>query len=217
MAAATFKNRVEGYTNFLTSEVSAYQELLGSSMGEVMKALPDSMTIPLSPTLNMKDTVANEITALANNDIVLAVFTAAGGKKCLFLEEDMYEKAKDSDSIYKATALNPVYTITSDDTDNPQVKIHPTPAGTSIVYTFPIPSSIDDAHTFETTEYLGIPRLAQEAIVISTAIKCLQAKLSDYRADEDSDMVQATRLEMESLQGLYQMELSKLLGQPKEA
>lgn len=109
----------------------------------------------------------------------------------------------DTNSIYFATKRSPVYYI-----DDKKIVIKPAPTAQekAVIYLVAYPSI--DSNSASIT---GIPTTATQAVVISAAIKFLNFKMNIHvQEDEDSELAQATSLQIQNLQAVLANELQRL-------
>ena len=109
----------------------------------------------------------------------------------------------DTNSIYFATKRSPVYYI-----DDKKIVIKPAPTAQekAVIYLVAYPSIDSNAASIT-----GIPTTATQAVVISAAIKFLNFKMNIHvQEDEDSELAQATSLQIQSLQAVLANELQRL-------
>ena len=112
-------------------------------------------------------------------------------------------QVEDTNSIYFATKRSPVYYI---DDKKMIIKPAPTAQEKAVIYLVAYPSI--DSNSASIT---GIPTTATQAVVISAAIKFLNFKMNIHvQEDEDSELAQATSLQIQSLQAVLANELQRL-------
>ena len=109
----------------------------------------------------------------------------------------------DTNSIYLATKRSPVYYI-----EDKEIFIKPAPTSQepAQVYLVEYPNISSNSASIT-----GIPTTATQAVVISAAIKFLNFKMNVHvQEDEDSELAQATSLQIQSLQAVLANELQRL-------
>lgn len=212
---ATFAQRIADYTGDYTGDTNpnGLEEVVSATMAEVMNALPSELTVPLCESGDIVN-ITSATTALVDNDIVLSVYYADDGVEATKVSNPIFNKASDSGSIYEASQLDPVYTISNNASGVPELRVHPAPTNGE-AYTFP-QQSVTITNSF--SNHAGIPQVAHELIILGASIKVLQSRISDaVQTEEDPELTRMAIEQINSLKELYQFEMAKLLGAPEGA
>mgnify|MGYP003151820951 CR=1 FL=1 len=127
-----------------------------------------------------------------------------------------FSRAGDSDSMYEATVLSPVWTILPTSGDS-RVNILPAvgtvAAEAATVYVFPYPTAVPYTDTTErayANTISGVPNELIQAIVLQTAINVLQAYLGWAVLDEeDQELTSLITAQMQTYKAELATELSR--------
>ena len=199
----SLKNRIEdliGATaNHANIDDLALKDFLEASVKEIVDKLPNEVLIPYGDkeaTSSYELSTTDKRVLRVVKDGVIAI------QKDISLETNVAQ----SGSIHKGIAISPVYTID----DAMKLKVYPggtTDQANVYIYTYPS-INIDD------TDIGGapgrFPLTASYAVILCAAMKCMQNIINDLiHTEEDVELVQATQLELTSLQNLYQMEMQR--------
>ncbi|MAH49740.1 hypothetical protein CMI37_28205 [Candidatus Pacearchaeota archaeon] len=126
-----------------------------------------------------------------------------------------FSRAKDTDSMYLATVLTPVWTIIpTSGTATLNIFPIPTDAQTATVYVFPYPTAVPYTDDTTTRTYdniiAGVPNELIQAIVLQSAINVLQAYLGWAVLDEeDQELTSLITAQMQTYKAELAIELSR--------
>ena len=176
---------------------SALDDYLTISARTVLDVLPDPMLLKHLSTAN----TSSQVYAISNKRILRVTMA---GYNCREVPFGLSAQVGDSNSIHYATAKSPVFFING----SSQVQVKPTTAEAAVDYMSYPTIDADGAGAIS-----NFPDAAEYAVVLGAAIKVLQNVLSNHiHVDEDAELAAAMQLELASLQGIYQQEMSKLTG-----
>ena len=188
-----------------TTAPGALDLYIESACVEMMRALPPALTFPLSGAGTA--TSSSAVDSLAADVVVLAAFHTSGGKQCSLVSNAEFNRASNAGSAYEATTLAPIYTIENGTSNTQKVSILPDTGSNGVVFTF-------DAGTINSTASMPatIPVIAHEAIIIGVALKVLSWTLSEHIFQEDPELTNMVQSQIQHLEKMYQLEMSKIFG-----
>lgn len=201
---ATFKEKFEQ----LVGDVSEYHpptsddditEYLTATASEVLQIIPDAIAV--------RHTVDNEQTDNtgfnAKNHRVIGVMR--NGFEAQEVSLGLKTQIDDSDSIHFRSERTPVYFF---DNGTAFVKPDPTSSAKAQIKTIAYPSV---AHG--DSSITGFPTTAEYAVVLGACVKYLHDVLSTtLHTNEDVEMAQAVKGQIDSLNALYTAELQRIAG-----
>ena len=210
----TLQNRIEDLIGPISTHAniddSALKDFLESSAKEIIDILPNQMLIPYSETANF---TADKSDAILNSRLLLVTRVdpdgistgVAADVEAIQKPLNLKSKVLDSKSIHYATKISPVFIIGNDG----DITIYPTTTDNGTIYYYPYPA-IDIAQTYIGSAVKKFPETAHYAVILNSAIKCMQSIINDLiHTEEDVDLVQAVQVELASLQNLYQKEIQR--------
>ena len=197
----SLKNRIEdliGATaNHANIDDLALKDFLEASAKDVIDKLPSEVLLPYG---------ANETTSSRVLDILNKRILGVHAANVIALEKSILLEGNitQAGSNHLATTVSPAYIKFP----NGQLKIYPAD-NEATVYTYPYPS-VDISQTYIGSSASDFPETAHYAVILCAAMKCMQSIINDLiHTEEDVELVQATQLELTSLQNLYQMEMQR--------
>ena len=198
----SLKNRIEdliGATaNHANIDDLALKDFLEASTKEIVDKLPNEVLLPYGD----KETTSSHSVSVIDKRVLRVT---KSGVIATPKDVSLTANVTQSGSIHKAEDVSPVYIIN----DEFALAVHPTSGTESKVYTYSYPTI-----TITDTDIGGsagkFPTTASYAVILCAAMKCMQSIINDLiHIEEDVELVQASQLELTSLQNLYQMEMQR--------
>ena len=215
----TFANRVEEIigSDYTTIAANSYIDLFNAAIAEVADMLPAELLLKyaVGPILldNNTPTWAN----VEGDKVLLATREEGDGgpyRECTQVSIQDFERAKDANSIYLATAHSPVYCLTTTG-GTTSLTLYPTPTSTEFakIYYFAYPSTDNTGATSLT----GLPNEVEQAVVLKACVNILQTYISDFVQDEeDNEMLTMLQTQVQTLGALFQVEIGRYTEQDKQ-
>ncbi|MDX1486563.1 MAG: hypothetical protein R3268_00075 [Acidiferrobacterales bacterium] len=201
---ATFQERVEDYIGTI-DDTTGVDQFLKDSIQDVVRNM--------SPDLCAKYAQRSLLTSSSGFGVrgkrVLSVARRFEGQQITAREISPGEawKATDEHGLHKATNRSPVFWIQVTAADT-RLFVKPDPASgaeADIAFVqFPSPDADTD------TSAVGLPVVAEDAVVLSTAMKVLTRRISDHIGEEDREMAAATEAQLARVASLYQAQTESL-------
>ena len=176
---------------------TAISDYLSASAKEVLTAIP----LEVKKRYASNNAVNNNAGLNVSDKEIVDIERSGYGVKQVPLSPKA--NVADSNSLMYGTKRTPSYYI-----DGDVLHIKPDPSATEIanIKTITYPTVAVDATTIS-----GLPSTAYYAVTISAAIKLLHNKLNTHvQEDEDSELAQATKLQIDSLSAMYQSEIQRI-------
>ena len=222
---ATIASRISDLIGDTYSTIPSlsYKDLINAAFNEVAD------TISTEELLKYSDTPTNVTSAsgvsIEDKKILKIVRVDANSngvdKECKFLEQTNYSIASDSNSIYKATAHSPVYTVYSLNNAS-TVLIHPdcnSSGQVGRIWSFAYAVDTDDLTTI-TTSTLNtkfMPKTSMHAIVLKSCINILNTYISEQvQEEEDQELLTMVTAQIQSLEKSYAGEMQRFMDKTKQ-
>tara|TARA_Y100001963_G_scaffold136843_1_gene199907 strand:+ start:231 stop:929 length:699 start_codon:yes stop_codon:yes gene_type:complete len=223
---ATIADRI---TDLIGSEYAtipslSYVDLINAAFNEVA----DMMSV--EELLKYSDTPTN-VTSASGVSIedkkilkVIRVDANSNGvdKECQFKEQTSYSIASDSNSIYKATAFSPIYTVYSLNNAS-TVLIHPdcnSSGQVGRIWSFAYATNSTNltaitAATLNTSHFM--PTSSIHAIVLKSCINILNTYLGEQvQEEEDIEMMQMIQNQIQGLEKAFLQEMQRFTEKTEE-
>jgi len=173
-------------------------EFLTATASEVLQAMPITDLIRYADTTEVTDDSGFN----SQNKRVLGVLRH--GYTAQEVELGLQNQVVDSGSIHFSATRSPVYYY---DSGNIFAKPDPTTEEKMIVkfISEPTVQGTDSSIT-------GFPDTAEYAVVLGACVKQLTKEIDNAMGVEDVEIAQGLKLQLDTLQGLYQAELQRLGG-----
>ncbi len=201
----------------------SYQDLINAAFNEVADM------ISIKELLKYSDTPTN-VTSASGVSIedkkilkIIRVDADSNGvdKECKFLDQTNYSIASDSNSIYKATAHSPVYTVYSLNNAS-TVLIHPDCNGSGQIGRIWSFAYAGDSTTLSTRDAdyfnsnLFMPPTSIYAVVLKACINILQSYISEQvQEEEDQELLTMVTAQMQSLEKSFAQEMQRFMDKVK--
>tara|TARA_Y100001972_G_scaffold46843_2_gene57786 strand:- start:1663 stop:2268 length:606 start_codon:yes stop_codon:yes gene_type:complete len=196
---ATFKQKMEQLVGTIDSSVADtdLNVFLTNTAYEVLEIIPDKIAIRYTSDNEQSDNSGFDST----NNRVLGVIR--NGFEAQEVSIGLSTQIEDADSIHFRSVRTPVYYY-----DNGTIVIKPDPTNTekAQIKTIAYPTV-----THSGTAITGFPDTAEYAVVLGACVKYLYDVLNTaVNIDEDIEIAQAIKLQIDSLMQLYQQELKRI-------
>jgi len=173
-------------------------EFLTATASEVLQAMPITDLIRYADTAEVTDNSGFN----SQNKRVLGVLRH--GYTAQEVELGLQNQVVDSGSIHFSATRSPVYYY---DSGNIFAKPDPT-AEEKVIVKFISEPTVQGTDSSIT----GFPDTAEYAVVLGACVKQLTKEIDDAMGEEDVEIAQGLKLQLDTLQGLYQAELQRLGG-----
>ena len=219
---ATFQEKITSYTGLTTLDstttptLSVAVDILNRAIMDILKIVPEGLFLKYLTAIADADGTGNVLTTATggtNADHIYRLYRA--NYKARLVDTTEYLRGSMDNSIYIPTDIEPIYAVGA--TAVGSINVLPADAATSY-YQILMPALTDltgsfltTAATETTTGYGPVPPEAEDAIILTAAIKLLQIKLDQAVEEEDGELVNVTQAEIVALDKLYQLELARLL------
>jgi hypothetical protein len=202
----------------LTNEV----DLINAAINEVADSISEDLLLKYSST-PLQQTSATGTSVEGKKVLkVIRVDANSGGyeRECIFLDRVAFSSARDSTSIYYATAHSPVYHIDSMNDSASKLYILPICNGSGQEgniwnYSYIADSTDTTAMTgaiLNSTYYL--PSELIHAIALKASSNILQAYISNQVQDEeDSEMLSMVGQQMQAIEASYKNEIQRFMDE----
>ena len=209
--------------DYASNSINTENEAIETAIAEVIDALPDEVLLKyaLVPT----DLISSAATMNIEGKKILRVIRFEGanvvGRVCDKVDIDEYKNISvDSDSIYYPTKHSPVYTE-NPETATTVLEVFPAITGgsadtadTAKIYYIPYDAFGDVDHH---TAFDGLPNEVEHAVALKACTYIIQTMISDtVQDDEDEEMLAMLTSQSQSLQQMYQIEMTRLSGEKGE-
>jgi len=194
---ATFKERVQQLVG--TSTVDAnLTEYLTATASELLQIMPETDLIRYAEESEIQN--ANGFDT--KNKRVLGL--VRDGYSAQEVPLGLKTQISDANSIHYSAKRTPVYYY-----DGGTVFVKPDPTATEKVQfkyvSYPTVAHGDSSVT-------GYPETAEYPIVLGACVKHLAQSMADAVDNEDMEIAQGVKLQMDTINGLYQQEIQRLSG-----
>lgn len=148
--------------------------------------------------------ISNDQGFASTGKIILSV--SRGGYPCREVDETQKQLIRNTASIFLSSAEDPVFYQEVGAADT-RLYIVPDPAsGAEAQISYVAYPDVDTS----LSEIDGYPVEAEAALVLYVAIRVLQKRIEDHDAEEDIELIEATRAQVAELRQLYNEEISRL-------
>lgn len=194
---ATFKERIQQLVGTDTVDANL-TEYLTATASELLQIMPETDLIRYASESEIAD--ANGFDT--KNKRVLGL--VRNGYSAQEVPLGLKTQISDANSIHFSAKRTPVYYY-----DGGTVFIKPDPTGTEKVQfkyvSYPVVAHGDANIT-------GYPETAEYSIVLGACVKHLAKSMADAVDNEDMEIAQGVKLQMDTINGLYQQEMQRLSG-----
>jgi len=184
--AETFKNQVDALTGFAGTEDDALTDWLTAGAKELINIFPNNLKekCTAETTLNHSSTTM-DMDGVGEILYVNRLSADSGGSRipCRKVSSMYGELSNDANSIYKASATDPVYWIlSSGDAAILNVIPAPTEDQTAVVYHIGYPAV---AHSDGASGIANFPDEAEYLVVLYASVKALQRLMNNLNSNSD--------------------------------
>lgn len=223
---ATFQEKITSYTGLTTLDstttptLTMAVDVLNRAIMDILKIVPEGLMLRYMTVIDHDDqtttlTAGNTVddTSYSSADHVYRLYQS--DHKARLVDTTEFKRAGMANSMYVPTTLEPIYAIGATAVDSIDVL----PSGAIKYYQILMPALTALTGSFsssttavnDATDYGPVPPEAEDAIILTAAIKLLQIKLDQAVEEEDGELVNVTQAEIVALDKLYQLELARLL------
>ena len=207
-----FSNRI---TDLIGSEYStiasnSYVDLFNAAISEIADMAPSELLLKYAVGPILLDHNTPTWTSVEGKKVLLVTREEGDGgpyRECKVTSLQDFERVKDTNSIYLATAHSPVYAYLTAGGDT-ALNIFPTPTATegAKIYYFAYPTTDNTGATSLT----GFPNELEQAVILRACISIVQTYISDFVQDEeDNEMLSMLSTQIQSLSALYTVEINR--------
>ena len=224
---ATVANRITDLigSTYSTIPSNSYKDLINAAFNEIADNMKTELLLKYSKTPGRLE---GETEWLVEDRKILKVtrvdaYSNGVERDCKYLDVIEYSRAKDSSSLYYATAHSPVYTFNDKNDGAATLTIFPTcndggQEGRIWYFTYALATTDLTGITTEslnTSHYM--PSDCMNALVYKSCYNILTAYLSDQIQDEeDSELVNMVSAQIQTFDKLYREEMTRFMdGQPE--
>ena len=213
---ATFAQRIEELigSDYTTIAANSYVDLFNAAIAEVADMLPTELLLKYAIGPILLDGNTPTWANVEGDKVLLATREEGDGgphRECTQVSIQDFERTKDINSIYLATAHSPVFAFTTTG-GNTSLTLYPAPTSTegAKIYYFHYPSTDNTGATSLT----GFPNEVEQAVVLKACINILQTYVSDFvQDDEDQELQTMITTQMQALNNMYTSEMSRYMEQ----
>lgn len=210
---ATFTQRI---TDLIGSEYTdiaslSIDDLFNAATNEVADMLPTELLLKYCATKTDIDS-GTGMDATEERKVLLVVREINDSDvdyvECKPIPYSDVTRAKDSDSLYFATAESPVYTYDGITANDIKLKVFPVPtaAQLAIVWSYLYATGSNTGNS----AISGLPDMCLQAVVLKACINILQAYISNFVQDEeDNEMLGMLNAQIQSISALYTLEINR--------
>ena len=222
----TITQRITDLIGSIHSTEAVYSgDLINAAMNEVADMVPNALLMKYSSSPTAVTSASGATIDGKKVLMVIRVDANSSGieRVCMELERSQFAAAKDTGSIYEATAFSPVYHIDSMNDSTSAVHIYPTCNGSGQegnIWTFAYIADGTDttamtASTLNSTYY--IPSELIHAIALKSSINILRAYLSNQVQDEeDIEIMQMLQVQSQVLEKDFLTEMQRYMAQEEK-
>jgi hypothetical protein len=218
---ATFQEKITSYTGFTTLDATTTPTLdvavdvLNRAIMDILKIVPEGLFLKYLTVETDNDSAGMVLTTRGTAaDHIYRLFK--GSHRARLVDTTEFKRAGISNSLYTPTGLEPIYAVGA--TAATSIDVLPSGDPTSY-YQVLMPALTDLTGSFltaaavagVTTGYGPVPPEAEDAVILTAAIKLMHIKLDQAVEEEDGELVNVTQAEIAALDKLYQLELARLL------
>ena len=213
----SIRTDLETYAGDLTEITdSELGKHLAQSVNNAYSVLPDSLLIESTLT-PVKLYTGSATASMQNRTVIYVTRTNASSKRKLCLEVNPlhWSKYDDSDSIYKATKENPVYTVINE-SGIPTVSVLPAPTGASnataeIAYVYWRPYINNLSDELDNAQIDNFPVSALKYVILNTSMFIMAQKLQlATLEEEDQELAGLIQQNLQLLNAQMDAELQRL-------
>ena len=221
----TIGNRITDLIGSEHATAAGYAgDLINAAINEIADLLPDKLLLKYSRTPGVLESNSEWLVEGRKILQVTRIDADSSGieRACQEVNRGDFSSAGDSNSIYSVTSFTPIY---HEDTNNAGVatlKILPAPtaAQKGKIWYFSYVANGTDTNgvtgaTLNTSYFL--PAELIHAVALKSSINLLSSYMSNsIQDDEDTEIVQMLTAQVASLQGQYEKEMTRFVGEKAE-
>lgn len=226
---ATFQEKITSYTGLTTLDstttptLDVAVDILNRAIMDILKIVPEGLFLKYLTAITDTDGTGNVLTTATggtNADHIYRLYR--NNYKARLVDTTEYLRGSMDNSIYIPTDIEPIYAVGA--TAVGSINVLPAGSVATSYYQILMPALTDLTGYFllaaqasgqasggDGYGYGPVPPEAEDAIILTAAIKLLQIKLDQAVEEEDGELVNVTQAEIVALDKLYQLELSRLL------
>ena len=217
----TIANRITDLIGSQYTDAAYYGDLINAAINEIADMVSEDLLMKYSKTPGILESNSEWLVEDRKILKVTRVDSDSSGieRECLPVDRDVFSRASDSNSIYKATVYSPIYHLDSANDGAATLKILPeptTPQKGRIWYFSYIADSADTCGvtgaTLNSSYYL--PSNLIHAIALKSSVNILSAYISNQVQDEeDSELLGMVNAQKQSLEGQFQSEIQRFMDE----
>lgn len=217
----TIANRITDLIGSQYTDAAYYGDLINAAINEIADMVSEDLLMKYSKTPGILESNSEWLVEDRKVLKVTRVDSDSSGieRECLPVDRDVFSRASDSNSIYKATVYSPIYHLDSANDGAATLKILPeptTPQKGRIWYFSYIADSADTSGvtgaTLNSSYYL--PSNLIHAIALKSSVNILSAYISNQVQDEeDSELLGMVNAQKQSLEGQFQSEIQRFMDE----
>ncbi len=217
----TIANRITDLIGSQYTDAAYYGDLINAAINEIADMVSEDLLMKYSKTPGILESNSEWLVEDRKILKVTRVDSDSSGieRECLPVDRDVFSRASDSNSIYKATVYSPIYHLDSANDGAATLKILPeptTPQKGRIWYFSYIADSADTSGvtgaTLNSSYYL--PSNLIHAIALKSSVNILSAYISNQVQDEeDSELLGMVNAQKQSLEGQFQSEIQRFMDE----
>ena len=217
----TIANRITDLIGSQYTDAAYYGDLINAAINEIADMVSEDLLMKYSKTPGILESNSEWLVEDRKILKVTRVDSNSSGieRECLPVDRDVFSRASDSNSIYKATVYSPIYHLDSANDGAATLKILPeptTPQKGRIWYFSYIADSADTSGvtgaTLNSSYYL--PSNLIHAIALKSSVNILSAYISNQVQDEeDSALLGMVNAQKQSLEGQFQSEIQRFMDE----
>ena len=223
---ATLADRITDLigSDYATVPNLSYKDLINSAYNEIIDLIYPEILVKYSRTPGILTENSEWLVEDRKILLVTRVDAETSGieRQCTLIDRKQFEQAKDSNSIYFATAFSPVFTYDSGNAGASTLTVLPVPTANqkARIFYFNYANDSTDltgatATTLNTSYYL--PGTLLNAIALKSSINILNAYISNFvQDDEDNELQQMVEKQIVLLQNSYASEMSRFSDMQKQ-
>ena len=217
----TIANRITDLIGSQYTDAAYYGDLINAAINEIADMVSEDLLMKYSKTPGILESNSEWLVEDRKILKVTRVDSDSSGieRECLPVDRDVFSRASDSNSIYKATVYSPIYHLDSANDGAATLKILPeptTPQKGRIWYFSYIADSADTSGvtgaTLNSSYYL--PSNLIHAIALKSSVNILSAYISNQVQDEeDSELLGMVNAQKQSLEGQFQSGIQRFMDE----
>ena len=216
----TIANRITDLIGSEYTNAAYYGDLINAAINEIADMISEDLLIKYSKTPGILESNSEWLVEDRKVLKVTRVDANSSGRECLPVDRDVFSRAGDSASIFKATAYSPIYHLDSANDGAATLKILPEPNNggqTGRIWYFSYVADSDDKQDITgalLNSSLYLPSNLIHAIALKSSINILSAYISNQVQDEeDMELLGMVNQQKQSLEGQFQSEIQRFMDE----